>query len=691
LITTPANNEALIYESSTSLWKNKTIATALGYTPISGSGATGQVAYWNGTNSQTGSNNLFWDAANSRLSISNATGTLLNLTPGSSDVAIAINNSGYIKWGTVAYIRGFSTSTLFSILNSAFTNIFNIGTSSASYVNTGTNFLIGTTTDGGQRLQVMGDAFIKGSGATSATNALQIQDSAGANIITFRNDKTIQVPVNNEFTFGSPGSGTIGALLKSQTGVGLVIQGGTGTNTSNDTFVNVFTNQINTSGTHTFFGIGGNANPTSGTGVFNLLSLNTNINQTGGANGITRGLYVNPTLTAAADWRSIEWSNSTGWGLFGAGTANNYLNGALGIGSTVLTGYSLRVSKTITGATTGIGIYQNGVSQSDVTGAAIGFRNDLNTAAGSYTVTSYVHFNAQQSSIGAGSIVGNQIGFGVSSLNVGATNNFGFYGDIPSGTGRWNLYMNGTADNYIAGKLLIGTTTVSTFALDVNGTARVSGQTTIRGSGNTTATIALFVTNSDNNALINIDNSGNFYFGQNGQQSYLSVTDALTPSLLGTKTLTNQCNVTISNNRVTTQALANGSLFVTRDGLETTTLSDVTNLLIVGHRPTQGFAPTSGGAILNAQRIAPIINQTGTANGITRGLFINPTLTAAADWRAIEVSAGVSVLAPSTTASATLRIPSGTAPTSPVNGDIWFDGTDLKMRIGGVTKTFTLV
>lgn len=32
-ISSPANNDALIYESSTSLWKNKSIATALGYTP----------------------------------------------------------------------------------------------------------------------------------------------------------------------------------------------------------------------------------------------------------------------------------------------------------------------------------------------------------------------------------------------------------------------------------------------------------------------------------------------------------------------------------------------------------------------------------------------------------------------------------------------------------------------------------
>ena len=45
----------------------------------------------------------------------------------------------------------------------------------------------------------------------------------------------------------------------------------------------------------------------------------------------------------------------------------------------------------------------------------------------------------------------------------------------------------------------------------------------------------------------------------------------------------------------------------------------------------------------------------------------------------------------STTAAASLRMPSGVAPTTPNNGDIWFDGTDIKMRIGGVTKVFTLV
>jgi hypothetical protein len=96
----------------------------------------------------------------------------------------------------------------------------------------------------------------------------------------------------------------------------------------------------NTSGTHNIISTPTNYQPTSGTAVFNTFVVNTTVSQSGGANGITRGVYVNPTITAAADWRSIEWSNnsatapSASWGLYGAGTAPNYLNGSLGIGTT---------------------------------------------------------------------------------------------------------------------------------------------------------------------------------------------------------------------------------------------------------------------------------------------------------------------------------------------------------------------
>lgn len=57
------------------------------------------------------------------------------------------------------------------------------------------------------------------------------------------------------------------------------------------------------------------------------------------------------------------------------------------------------------------------------------------------------------------------------------------------------------------------------------------------------------------------------------------------------------------------------------------------------------FAPTSGTGVYNHFELAPTINQTGGANGITRGLYINPTLTAAADFRALEIAAGKTIFA----------------------------------------------
>ena len=46
-------------------------------------------------------------------------------------------------------------------------------------------------------------------------------------------------------------------------------------------------------------------------------------------------------------------------------------------------------------------------------------------------------------------------------------------------------------------------------------------------------------------------------------------------------------------------------------------------------------------------------------------------------------------LVASSTSRATLNIPSGTAPSSPNSGDMWYDGTNLKFRDGGTTRTIT--
>ena len=172
------------------------------------------------------------------------------------------------------------------------------------------------------------------------------------------------------------------------------------------------------------------------------------------------------------------------WNLYMLGTANNYLAGSLGIGSTSITNVSLRVSKNITGATTSYGMYNDGTVQSDVTTTAYGFRTNLNTQATAFTLGSLVHYGTQQGTIGATSAVTNQYGFIVGSDLTGATNNYGFYGNIASGSNRWNFYAAGTADNYFAGNVGIGTNSPAV-KLDVSGTMRSTSATITGAAGGT--------------------------------------------------------------------------------------------------------------------------------------------------------------------------------------------------------------
>ena len=149
--------------------------------------------------------------------------------------------------------------------------------------------------------------------------------------------------------------------------------------------------------------------------------------------------------------------------------------GSVGIGSSSLTGYSLRVSKNITGGAGSYGIINDGTIQSDVTVVAYGIRSNLSTAASAFTLANLRHYDATQSTIGAGSTVNNQVGFFVDNSLIGATNNYGFFGNIPSAANRWNLYMNGTADNYMNGNLGIGTNSPAV-KLDIAGAGTATTQ-----------------------------------------------------------------------------------------------------------------------------------------------------------------------------------------------------------------------
>jgi hypothetical protein len=60
------------------------------------------------------------------------------------------------------------------------------------------------------------------------------------------------------------------------------------------------------SGTQLGLSFTGTFSPTTGTATYAGFSIVPTINQTGGASGVTRGIYVNPTISAATDFRAIE-------------------------------------------------------------------------------------------------------------------------------------------------------------------------------------------------------------------------------------------------------------------------------------------------------------------------------------------------------------------------------------------------
>jgi hypothetical protein len=389
-----------------------------GASTFSGSLGTGQVAFGSATNTISGTNNLFWDAANQRLGIGtntplykiDNTGTLRTsyttinaagdgviqiyenansyinigysggigngnfriqrILSGVASGEISLSNGGSFLWSGSSSMYMYNTGQLLSGsaleinfrnrvgINYApvqrdnmltikgnnvggnaniLTTLTDVNIQALNVFSTGNVGINANNVDAGQRFQVYGDSFLKGSGATSATTALNIQDSAALSMFRVRNDNRVfinQLALGNDFleiiptTTGSTYdiNGGSFAFVSSQANYGLA--------SYNFYFRHVYAGRVNTSGTS-----GGilqtlGFSPTSGTGIFNQLRLTGTINQTGGANGISRGLYVDPVLTAAADWRSIEWSNNTGWGIYGAGTALSYFGGSVGIKTT---------------------------------------------------------------------------------------------------------------------------------------------------------------------------------------------------------------------------------------------------------------------------------------------------------------------------------------------------------------------
>jgi len=126
---------------------------------VTGTGANGQVTFWNGASTITGSNDLFWDATNGHLGVNtNAPGTaldvhhdqntvaILNQTVATNDVRIGFQNNGVGLWRIGAFYNAGAND--FGIFD-AVGNIQPV-----TVKNTTGQVLIGTSTVGAGKLVV---------------------------------------------------------------------------------------------------------------------------------------------------------------------------------------------------------------------------------------------------------------------------------------------------------------------------------------------------------------------------------------------------------------------------------------------------------------------------------------------------------------------------------------------------------
>jgi hypothetical protein len=179
----------------------------------------------------------------------------------------------------------------------------------------------GVFTDTGERLKVVGNVLVsgsnlvttnstnvlRGSGTTGGTTTLTLNQLGGTALYRFRND--------NRLYYGSQGNNAPHITISAIAGVNILFRAAGNLLVDQSNGVYSFTTEesmTQTSGIANGVVMDIDFAPTSGTSLVHMLQVATSINQTGGANGISRALYINPTLTSAADFRAIETNVNIG-------------------------------------------------------------------------------------------------------------------------------------------------------------------------------------------------------------------------------------------------------------------------------------------------------------------------------------------------------------------------------------------
>ena len=170
---TPSNNQGLFYNSSTSLWENKSIATALGYTPVQGTGTTNYITKWTASGT-IGNSMITDDGTTAQVNGSmNVMGGLL-VAPSSGFPQATITSTGTTELRIQASSTSYTSDIKFTsgptatygLLrydnSSNYLSLYSNSTAYARLFSNG-NFAIGTTlANNGFKLEVEGTTKISG-------------------------------------------------------------------------------------------------------------------------------------------------------------------------------------------------------------------------------------------------------------------------------------------------------------------------------------------------------------------------------------------------------------------------------------------------------------------------------------------------------------------------------------------------
>ena len=176
-----------------------------------------------------------------------------------------------------------------------------------------------------------------------------------------------------------------------------------------------------------------------------------------------------------------------------ASTDTVRVNGYMGVGGAPVSTHAIRVGANALTGTVQSGVYSAVTGSTSGTSLIMGFYSAPTTAASAYTLTNLVAFYADVATKGAGSTITNQHGLYIADQTQG-TNNYGVTSLVSSGANKWNIYASGTAANYFAGNVGIGTNAPGAI-LDVSGSvfSRITNSTAPTLDNSTHAGESLFL------------------------------------------------------------------------------------------------------------------------------------------------------------------------------------------------------